>query len=122
MMPQGVAMRDMVKPESVQATEQVKAAARQDANEVSVETKVKKQDEEEKTVLSIKKAVEKSNKMAKKLNSQVRFEVDLETKDLIVKVVDKETNEVIRQIPSEEMVRLASHVEELRGLIFNEEG
>ena len=45
----------------------------------------------------------------------VRFERDSDTNELVVKITDPETDEVIRQIPSEELVELSRHLEELRG-------
>jgi len=44
----------------------------------------------------------------------VRFEND-ETQQLIVKIVDNKTDEVIRQIPPEELMQLTQHLNELRG-------
>ncbi|BCO08493.1 hypothetical protein GF1_08690 [Desulfolithobacter dissulfuricans] len=49
----------------------------------------------------------------------VRFEKDNDINALIVKVVDQETNEIIRQIPPEEMVNLSKHLQELRGNIVD---
>ncbi|WP_456384397.1 flagellar protein FlaG [Desulfolithobacter sp.] len=49
----------------------------------------------------------------------VRFEKDSDINELIVKVVDQDTNEVIRQIPPEELVNLSKHLQELRGNIVN---
>ncbi|WP_457572972.1 flagellar protein FlaG [Desulfolithobacter sp.] len=49
----------------------------------------------------------------------VRFEKDSDINELIVKVVDQETNEVIRQIPPEELVNLSKHLQELSGNIVN---
>ena len=45
----------------------------------------------------------------------VRFERDSDTNELVVKITDPETDKVIRQIPSEELVELSRHLEELRG-------
>ncbi len=45
----------------------------------------------------------------------VQFENSEENNDLIVKVIDRETNEVVRQIPPEELLELTKHLEELRG-------
>ena len=39
--------------------------------------------------------------------------------DTIIKVVDRETDEVIRQIPSEEVVRLRQRLEEVAGVLFD---
>jgi len=49
----------------------------------------------------------------------VRFERDGGTEDLIVKIVDSETDEVIRQIPPEELINLSKHLKELTGNLVN---
>jgi len=48
----------------------------------------------------------------------VRFEND-NNAGLVVKVVDRETNEVIRQIPPEELMELTKRLNELKGNIVN---
>ena len=45
----------------------------------------------------------------------VRFERDSGSNSLVVKIVDSETDEVIRQIPQEELLELSKHLEELNG-------
>lgn len=52
----------------------------------------------------------------------VRFENDQEASALIVKVVDSDTDEVIRQIPAEELLNLNQRLSELRGNIVDTEG
>ena len=49
----------------------------------------------------------------------VRFEKNDDLQGLIVKIVDQETNEVIRQIPPEELVNLSKHLRELQGSIVD---
>ena len=48
----------------------------------------------------------------------VRFENN-DNDNLVVKVVDRNTNEVIRQIPPEELMELTKRLEELKGNIVN---
>lgn len=50
------------------------------------------------------------------VDSQLQFSVDQETGSSVIKVMDKQTKEVIRQIPSEEMLRIS------RGLDRYKEG
>jgi flagellar protein FlaG len=38
----------------------------------------------------------------------------------VVKVVDNDTKEVIRQIPSEEMLKIAKYIDEITGLLFKD--
>jgi len=49
----------------------------------------------------------------------VRFEKNDDQQGLIVKIVDQETDEVIRQIPPEELVNLSKHLRELQGSIVD---
>ena len=52
----------------------------------------------------------------------VRFENDDDAQQLVVKIVDTESDEVIRQVPAEEILELSSRLEELRGNIVNTQG
>jgi len=51
----------------------------------------------------------------------VRFESN-ESDQLVVKVVDRETNEVIRQIPPEELLELTKHLNEISGSLVDTVG
>jgi len=52
----------------------------------------------------------------------VRFERDSGSNQLIVKIVDSDTNETIRQIPPEELINLSKHLKELSGNLINTAG
>lgn len=52
----------------------------------------------------------------------VRFENDERSDGLIVKIVNRQNGEVIRQVPSEELLDLSVALEDLRGNIVNTEG
>lgn len=52
----------------------------------------------------------------------VRFEKDDDLSDLVVKIFDNETQEVIRQIPAEEMLSFKATFEELIGNLVNTKG
>jgi flagellar protein FlaG len=45
----------------------------------------------------------------------VRFENDERSKELVVKIVDNETQEVIRQVPAEELLGMKAALAELQG-------
>lgn len=49
----------------------------------------------------------------------LRFEIDEQTHRVITKVVDKETGEIIRQMPNEDVVRLARAIDKLQGLFVS---
>jgi len=50
----------------------------------------------------------------------VRFEFDKEARTMVTKVVDVETGERIRQIPTEEVVRISKMLSHLQGLLVSE--
>jgi len=52
----------------------------------------------------------------------VRFENDNDANAMVVKVVDRETDEVIRQIPPEELLDLTKRLNDLRGNLVDTEG
>jgi len=64
-------------------------------------------------------AVDKLNDFASKNASDLNFSKDEETGRTIVKVVDKATDTVIRQIPSEEAVAIAKSIDKMQGLLIN---
>ena len=53
--------------------------------------------------------------------TQVTFDVDAETGRHVVRVLNKETGDVIRQLPPEALLNLVAKMKKLTGLIFNEE-
>lgn len=69
----------------------------------------------------LKEAVQSMNDFAAEtLNSSLNFTVDNETGKTVVKVMDSETQEVLRQIPSEEMLAIAKAVDKLKGLLVHQ--
>ncbi|HRQ59072.1 MAG TPA: flagellar protein FlaG, partial [Azoarcus taiwanensis] len=55
------------------------------------------------------------------VTSDLRFTIDDDTGRTVVKIVDKETDEVIKQIPSEEMLRISRALDTLQGLLIKQE-
>lgn len=55
----------------------------------------------------------------KRLNTELRFEVDSRSKEVVVKIVDPSCDEVIRQIPSEELLSIRERMEDLVGVLYN---
>lgn len=49
----------------------------------------------------------------------VRFEQNQDVDEMVVKIVDTETNEVIRQVPAEEILGMKASLAELRGNIVD---
>jgi flagellar protein FlaG len=68
----------------------------------------------------LQQAVSKLNEFVKTRQSNLQFSIDKESGTLIVKVIDSISEKVIRQIPSEETLRLARILMEQKDeLAFN---
>jgi len=67
----------------------------------------------------LNEAVERLQAAVDTVSRQIRFELD--EGEVHVRVVDRETQEVIREIPPEEAIRIAERLGELIGLIFDKE-
>ena len=68
----------------------------------------------------LNKYAEKLSKVMEILNHSIRFSVDDESDRMIVKIVNSETNEVIRQIPPKEMLQLMHRLDQMAGLMLDE--
>jgi len=68
----------------------------------------------------IEKIIEDLKKKLSMLNTQLQIQIDKDTDIVVVKVVDKETNQVIRQIPPEYVLKIAKYLDEIAGLLYNE--
>lgn len=68
----------------------------------------------------IKNAVEHANKTMRHAKTKCEFSYHEETKRVSIKVIDEETEEVIREIPPEETLEMLSKMWELAGLMVDE--
>lgn len=66
-------------------------------------------------------AVAAINKSMADMSRSLEFAVDEDTHMTIVKVVDTQTQDVIRQIPSEEVVAIAKALDKIQGLLIRQQ-
>jgi flagellar protein FlaG len=66
-------------------------------------------------------AIVKLRKAGDLFNRRLDFQVDKDTQRIIVKVIDTETDKVIKEIPPEQLVQLAAKIQEMVGLLVDEE-
>jgi flagellar protein FlaG len=76
---------------------------------------------------SVKEAVSDISDYVQNISRELQFQIDEAIDRTIITVVDKETGDTIRQIPSEEVIQLARHIAEngpdpVKGLLINSEG
>jgi flagellar protein FlaG len=63
----------------------------------------------------MKEAVKAGNTMLQSASSSLSFEIDSATKQVVVKIVDRNTGELVRQIPTVEMLDFMRRMKELEG-------
>lgn len=78
------------------------------------------QDEKRKTEAKpdaemVKKAVDQGNTLLQAVRRNLQFKVDDATKETVIKIVDSDSGEVVRQIPSEEMLAFVKRMQQLEG-------
>jgi flagellar protein FlaG len=68
----------------------------------------------------IKERVENANKMTSRMNTTVRYRIHEASKLVTVKVMDKETGQVIREIPPQKFLDMMEELQEQVGFVINE--
>jgi flagellar protein FlaG len=82
--------------------------------------------ESEDAAKAIQSLVENNQNLFSVQNRQLNFDIVDDSGDVVVKVVDRDTDEVIRQIPSEEFLQVANKINDLldelsstKGILFD---
>lgn len=89
-------------------------AENKDSQNISADSRETRQAEKDK----IKKAVEQLNKQMP--HSEAVFGIHDETNRVMIKIVDRDTKEVIREYPPEETLDMIAKVWELAGILVDE--
>ena len=63
-------------------------------------------------------AVERVRIQVQSLQRDLNFSVDDSTGQVVIQVLDGDSGKVVRQIPSEDILRLAERLDEMRSLLF----
>jgi|WetSurMetagenome_2_1015567.scaffolds.fasta_scaffold1084677_1 flagellar protein FlaG len=72
------------------------------------------------TRTQLEDTVKELNAMMERMQTNLLFSIDDASKKVVIKVIDSRTQEVIRQIPPEETLRIASHISKLMGIFIDE--
>ncbi len=67
----------------------------------------------------IKKAVEKLNKFLEDNGTYVEYSVHEKFKDVMIKIIDKNTKEVIREVPPKKILDMVAKMCELVGILID---
>ena len=66
-------------------------------------------------------AVQAANDYVQAVSTSIQFSLDEDSGRTVVKMVDRETEEVLRQFPSEEMLAISKSIDRMQGLLINRE-
>lgn len=69
----------------------------------------------------VKDATQRVEKFVQAMTSDLQFTVDDSSGSFVIRVVDRATKEVIRQMPSEEMLVIAQALDRLQGLLVRQQ-
>ena len=105
-------------PAAAQAQPASVAEAAKVSSLVADKPSIEKVDPSE-AVAKLEASIQKLNDLMATGQRSLNFSVDKSSDSVVVKVVDTQTDEVIRQIPNEESLRLAEYIEGMVGVIFN---
>lgn len=68
----------------------------------------------------IRRAIGELTEVLRTTSISLRFEIDDVTNRVVTKVIDKETGELIRQMPTEEVLRFARALDRLQGVFVRQ--
>lgn len=68
----------------------------------------------------LKAAVKSVQEYIQPTNDALEFSLSDETGGIVVKIIDRDTKEVIRQMPSEEMIAIAKALDSIKGLFVKQ--
>ena len=90
------------------------------ANSAKTESIRAEQESRTATPEEVSKVLEQLRKSGDMFGRKLQFRVNEKLNRIIVKVIDTDTEKVIREIPSEEIQRLQERIKEMAGLLFDE--
>jgi len=99
----------VLKPEPVKPETVLKKPEKTEEEQKSSE--ISRQDMEE--------MVEALKEMTQTLQTKMNFSIDEGTNDIVIKVLEKDTDKIIKQFPPEELLELQEKMQDLTGLLFN---
>ncbi|MEH6578093.1 MAG: flagellar protein FlaG [Amphritea sp.] len=98
--------------EAVQALAQEQAVKKAEAPSTA---ELSEQNAEE-----LKQTVAAINDFMAQFQRTLNFSVDQDAGQTIIRVIDTSNDELVRQIPSEDFLRISKHIEQMNNLLFSE--
>jgi flagellar protein FlaG len=90
----------------------------QPAAPLATSTPTSAEDVRDSSASELEEAVSNVEAFTQSIRRDLKFSLDDDSGKVVVKVTDSSTGEVIRQMPSEEALKLAQRLQEARSLLF----
>ena len=110
------------------STQDSMGAGQKQAKDISVPAEIEKRESVNVSAEQIEAAVSQLSNFVQTNSRQLNFSVDEGSNKLVVKVTDAESGKIIRQIPSEEVLKLSERLQDLQtevgtavGLLFSKQ-
>lgn len=105
------------KPENIEVSlQEEKGINKEGINDKFIDKSDKKELDEDTLI----KMINQANKAFEAKYTRLEFSIHKETHEIVVKVYDKETNELIREIPPEKILDIIAKLWELAGIFVDE--
>ena len=98
-----------------QAARQLQQASAKQAQQQAAQTKQTQQQSEQ-----LKKAITEMNKKINNSNEEAVFGVHEDTNRIMIKIMDKETKEVIKEFPPEKTLDMIARIWEMAGILVDQ--
>ena len=107
-------------PQRTAVTPGGSATAAKPAAASAPDSKVTDKEDAQSELKEVKQAVSDINKAMQFMSRQLEFSVDTDSDRTIVKVIDQQTREVIRQMPTKEALEIGKALEKAQGLLIKQ--
>lgn len=117
--PDNEAVNGAVKDAAKKAVGDVVKKEDSDKSGIGLKPVFERSDLSEKTVIN---TIEKANDAITITNRRFEYSIHEKTNEIMVKVIDADTDEVIREIPPEKILDMIAKIWELAGILVDERG
>jgi flagellar protein FlaG len=104
--------------ETASVRDPIKAAQEAVKAEAKVTAEARAKDEQQPRPEELQSALQKIREFVSAAASDISFSIDSDSGRSVVKVIDRSTQEVIRQIPSQEFLEMSKALDRLQGLLL----
>lgn len=94
-------------------------AVQHERNQVADRERLPVEQREGRTANELQEVVDSISEFIQSVQRNLEFSVDEESGRVVVKVLARDSGELIRQIPSEEVLKLAQNLDDARSLLFS---